>query len=138
MHTNEKFRVFFVLYDNGETFYFNVNEKGEIHCREISKSYKALGINAQKAYAVEFTGNNFYLKSKTGETIDSLENFQQAMELESRPKLEGLYIDEEVRLALLASGKLKLDEEASQILGFHTEEDSFNLAAKPHSKTRHL
>ncbi len=144
---NEECKVFFALYDNGETFYFNVNEDGEIHCREFDKLYSNSGNSKmQPAFAVEFTENDFSLKDETGETIYSLNNYQKttthpvekfSLGEDNKPTIEKLYIDDEVCLALLTLDRLRFDEKASQILGLKPEKPT-TQQVKPYTRTRHI
>lgn len=144
---SEECTVFFALYDNGETFYFNVNKDGEIHCREFDKLYRNSGSSKiQPAFAVEFTENDFSLKNETGETIYSLNNYQKAtmspvekffLGETNKPTIEKLYIDEEVCLALLTLDRLRFDEKASKILGLKPEKPDAQQA-KPYTRTRHI
>lgn len=126
MTLREEPKHFFILYNNGinsDTFYFTVNSDFEIYCTKFKNIYESNRKRGMPgAHALEFTGNSFKLTSATGETIYSLEDYQRdmnsilPMQLETIT-IERLYIDEDVRIGLLAAEKIKYDAEASQIPG---------------------
>lgn len=128
MTLREQSRLFFVLYDNGDTFYFAVNGNCEIYCTKFKNIYE----NTRKqtmpgAASLEFVGNSFNLKNASGETIYSLEEYNKDMSKylsmpKEIPSIERLYIDEDVRTNLLSLNMLTFDEKASLIPGLLTDE----------------
>lgn len=123
MTLREDFRSFFVLYDNGDTFYFIVNSKCEIYCTRFKNIYeKTEGKCMPGAHTLEFNGNSFSLKNAKGETIYSLEDYRNALKSilpteENTSSIKRLYIDEDVRSGLLAAEMITYDEEAVHIPG---------------------
>ena len=136
MSFKEDYRSFFVLYNNGEVYYFNVNQKGEIYCREFAKLF---GDYISGAHSIEFTETGFNLYDIDGQHIYSLEEFRNTLKKikfisylmpENITATERIYLDEDVRTELLAKGKLKYNEQASQIPGLLSEP----IKEKTHTK----
>lgn len=133
MALREGNRTFFVLYSNGDTFYFTVDSNSEIYCTRFKNIYE---YNRKRpmpgAHILEFTSDSFSLKSKTGETIYSLDDYKNEMSaIAPTPiettTIERLYIDEDVRSYLLSEGMIQYDEQTSYIpglLGLETQEES--------------
>ena len=123
MTLRDEIRTFFILYSNGETFYFSVDSNSKIYCNKLKKVYEYYRKDKMPgADILEFTGNSFCLKSETGEKIYSLVDYYNetkddlSMDTEM-PEIEMLYIDEDVRTHLLNNEILKYDEKASKIAG---------------------
>lgn len=139
MSFKEEFRSFFVLYNNGEVFYFTINKKGEIYCNEFSKLF---GIFIPAAYFIEFTENGFNLQDENGNKIYSLEDYKNTLNIlkttslltpEDPTSTERIYMDEDVRSELLENGKLKYNEKSCNIPGLLCEPVEENT----YTKTRH-
>lgn len=140
MSFKEEFRSFFVLYNNGEVFYFNINQKGEIFCREFTKLF---GTALPGAHYIEFTNTGFELQDKEGNKIYSLEDYIKTLKEfklitlltpQAPTKAEVMYIDEDVRAELLELGKLKYNEETSKIPGLLSEQIEENTHTKKRQK----
>lgn len=137
MTLREQTRLFFVLYDNGDTFYFTVDGNCTIYCTRFKNIYESTRKQAMPgASSLEFVGNSFNLKNAAGETIYSLEQYNEDMNKylsmpKEVPSIERLYIDEDVRTNLLDLNMLTFDEEASLIPGLLTEEQQ-----KSYTRTR--
>lgn len=123
MTLRDEFRTFFILYNNGETFYFSVDSNSKIYCNRLKNVYEYYRKDKMPgADILEFTGNSFCLKSETGEKIYSLEDYYNEIKdvlpmPTELPEVEMLYIDEDVRTHLLSEGIIKYDEKASNIVG---------------------
>lgn len=123
MNSKLEVRSFFVLYSNGDTFYFTVTPNLEIYCTKFINMYESNSRQMMPgAHSLEFIGDSFVLKNIDGEKIYSLETYRMLMNnfipiQEELPTIERLYIDEDVRIALLSAGKIKYDEKASKIPG---------------------
>lgn len=116
-------RIFFILCNNGDTFYFNINKDGEIFCNEFNYAYKAVnGKNIPAAYSLSITENDFQLIGINGEILYSLKDYCSINPNLKNEKIavETLYIDEDIRTLLLESNKITYDETASQIPGLLT------------------
>lgn len=117
-HNNE---VFFILFNNGETFYFNLIN-GEIYCKEFKKIY---GENMVGASVIQLSENGFSLKQEDGTTIYTLEQYLLGLKNSRQLTIpdfensfiERLYINADVRTTLLAKEKLIYSSEASNIPG---------------------
>ena len=140
MSFKEEFRSFFILYNNGEVFYFNINQKGEIFCREFVKLF---GNIIPGAHYIEFTNTGFELQDKEGNKIYSLEDYIKTLKqlkitsllMTKEPtKAEIMYMDEDVRTELLETGKLKYTEETSKIPGLLSEPVEENTHTKKRQK----
>lgn len=138
MSFQEDYRSFFVLYNNGEVYYFNVNQKGEIYCREFTKLF---GDYIPGAHSIEFTETGFNLQDEEGEQIYSLEDFRNTLKKikftsvlmpEPITGTDSIYMDDDVRTELLAKNKLKYNESASKIPGILSEP----IQEKTYSKKR--
>lgn len=140
MSFKEEFRSFFVVYNAGEVFYFNINQKGEIFCREFVKLF---GNAIPGAHYIEFTNTGFILQDKEGNKICSLEDYINTLKKfklitllpsQTLTKAEAMYIDEDVRTELLELGKLKYNEETSKIPGLLSEIVEENTHTKKRQK----
>ena len=142
MNLRDDFRSFFVLYDNGDTFYFIVNSKCEIYCTRFKNIYEnTKGTNMPGAHTLEFTGNSFNLKNAKGETIYSLEEYRKSISnilptSEEKPSIKRLYIDEDVRSGLLAAEMITYDEEAVHIPGLLYEPIKSETPASSYTRAR--
>ena len=118
-------RSFFILYSNGDTFYFTVNPNLDIYCNKFITAYESNGKKMMPAAQVlNLKGDSFDLQNYQGETIYSLEDYRNATRhnpQEEIPTIERLYIDADVRMALLESGRITYDAKASQIPGLLSE-----------------
>jgi len=140
MSFREEFRSFFVLYNNGEVFYFTINKKGEIFCREFVKLF---GNDLLGAHYIEFTNTGFILQDKDGKKIGSLDDYKNALKQFKITSLltpteatgtERIYMDEDVRTELLELGKIKYNEETSKIPGLLSEPVEENTYTKKRFK----
>lgn len=119
MSFKEDYRVFFISYDNGLVFYFNINKQGEIFCREFIKLFG----NMNSAYYLVLTNDGFVLQDKDYKKIYSLEDYivtfrkNSLFSIEEPMFMENLYIDEDVMVELLEMGKLKFNENVYIITG---------------------
>ena len=133
MSFKEQARHFIVLYNNGDTFFFTVYQSGEIYCQEFNKLYTRItGNELPGAYTVEFTENNFELKSISGETIYSLEKYHQVTgtTMDELLKIEKFYIDSDVRQEILDKEKITFGENVTQIPGLLDEAEIKGRARK--------
>ena len=134
-HNNE---VFFILFNNGETFYFNLIN-GEIYCKEFKKIY---GENMVGASTLQLDVNGFSLKQEDGTTIYGLEQYLTGLKNSRQliiPNFENsfierLYINADIRTTLLAEEKLIYTSEASNIPGLLYEPIE---ETQQHTRTRH-
>ena len=116
-------RTFFILFNDGDTFYFTLNENNEIQCPRLKNIYENTKQRIMPiASILEFNGNGFELKNKQGEKIFSLAEYRKAISKdlpiqEQTPTIEKVYIDEDVRDYLLSEEKIKYDEECVHIPG---------------------
>jgi hypothetical protein len=124
MSFKEQARHFFAMYNNGDVFFFTIYKNGEIYCKEINKQYTAnTGKQLPAAATVEFTKNNFELKSITGETIYSLEYYHHinGTKMDESLRIEEFYIDLDVRQEILDKEKITFGENLTHIPGLLDE-----------------
>ena len=123
MSLNEEVRAFFITFSNGDVFYFNINKNGEIFCREFTMLF---GNMLPLAYCIEITNNGFILQNGTGNKICSLEDYRNILNNINKDSsmmavndvfVEELFIDEDVKINLLISGKIKCNEEVGKKIG---------------------
>lgn len=115
-------RTFFIHYNNGDTFYFDLKPNWEIYCTKFKNIYESIkGIAMPPAHVLEFKGNNFCLKDISGNIIYSLEEYRKYISelshIQEEATIVRLYIDEDTRTDLLGKEMLKYDEEAANIPG---------------------
>lgn len=121
-------RIFFILYNNGETFYFTVDSNSKIYCDRFKNTYEYFRkVKMPGANTLEFTGNSFCLKNEAGEKIYSLEDYYKEVQnilpiQQELPEIEKLYIDDDVHAHLISEGIIKYDENASHVIGLSSEE----------------
>ena len=126
MSFKEQARHFIVLYNNGDTFFFTVYKNGEMYCKEINNQYAAnTGKQLPGATTIEFTENNFELKSNNGKTIYSLAYYHQinGIAIDETLKIEKFYIDSDVRQEMLDKEKITFGENLTHIPGLLDEEE---------------
>lgn len=133
MSFKEQARHFIVLYNNRDAFFFTVYQSGEIYCKEFNKEYTRItGNQLPAANTVEFTENNFELKSATGETIYSLEKYYKVngIVMDESLRIEEFYIDSDVRQEILDKEKITFGENLTQIPGLLDEVELKGRARK--------
>lgn len=116
-------RTFFLLFSDGDTFYFTLNSPKEIQCTRFKNIYEnTKRINMPITSVLEFIGNEFVLKNNKGEIIYSLKEYRKALSnilpiTKNEPIIERIYIDDDVRDYLLSEELIKYDEESANIPG---------------------
>lgn len=116
-------RTFFLLFNDGDTFYFTLNSPKEIQCTRFKNIYEnTKSKNMPLTSVVEFIGNEFVLKNNKGEVVYSLKEYRKALSkilptTETEQKIERIYIDDDVRDYLLSEELIKYDEESANIPG---------------------
>jgi len=100
-----KERVFFILYDTGETFYFNISPEGYISCK--NKGMDIIG------NSISIKENVFTLDDIDGNTLYGF-NLDSSIDT----SIQQIYIDEDVFRDMYDTKRLSLDEDAmSKIYG---------------------
>ena len=116
-------RTFFVLFSDGDTFYFTVTATKEIQCPRLKNIYESnKNIEMPSISILEFIGNQFVLKNDKGEIIYSLDQYRKDISkvLPTKtpsPIIEKVYIDDDVRDYLLSEDKLQYSVENIDIPG---------------------
>jgi len=141
MTLRDSSRNFFVLFNNGDTFYFVVNSKCEIYCTKFKNIYEETkGTGMPGAHTLDITGNSFSLKNAKGEIIYSLEDYRNAISKDlpqnEKPSIERIYIDEDVRSGMLAAEMITYNEEAVQIPGLLYEPIQTKENVKTYTRAR--
>ena len=137
MNSKNNNEIFFILFSNGETFYFNLTN-GQIKCKEFQKLY---GDNILAASIIQLDVNGFSLKQEDGKTIYSLDQYLLGLKNSGQlfiPNFENsfverLYINPDVRTIMLAEEKLTYSPDACNIPGLLYEPIE---ETKPHKKTK--
>ena len=120
MNFKESERHFFILYTNGDTFFFTIDKKGFIYCHEFNNLHQFYtGRKLPIAKCIEIDNNDFKLKSITGETIYSLNRYLklQGKVIDNKPAIEMFYIDSDIKQEMLQRKKITFSKTINEIPG---------------------